>query len=220
VREAIRYYESVGGTASIFINDDGMQVIDPDVAEYVSNNEGGYKKLTIHRARRQYYHNNHIGWCSRPAHGHEGFLRKGRFKKASNMNYCLDFSNKVEDELLGLIAQREETINTQHITLEEENALYEQALETVIAGDEGRTMAAGNVRLGEIILLIDCDTRVVSFDFQKPKSPALNKEQPETCLYMGALEMIECPDIAIIQHTSGVLRVAHNLFETGSELSS
>ena len=136
------------------------------------------------------------------------------------MNYCLEFSNKVEDELLRLIAQREETMNTQNITLEQENALYEQALETVVARDEGRTMAAGNVRLGEIILLIDCDTRVVGFYFQIRKSPTLNKEQPETCLYMGALEMIECPDIAIIQHISGVLRVAHNLFETGSEFSS
>jgi hypothetical protein len=36
---------------------------------------------------------------------------------------------------------------------------------------------------------------------------------------MGALEMLECPDIAIVQHTSGVLKVAHNLFETGSKLS-
>jgi hypothetical protein len=34
---------------------------------------------------------------------------------------------------------------------------------------------------------------------------------------MGALEMIECPDVAIIQHTSGVLRVAHNIFESGSK---
>jgi len=34
---------------------------------------------------------------------------------------------------------------------------------------------------------------------------------------MGALEMIESPDVAIVQHTSGVLRVAHNVFETGSE---
>jgi len=33
---------------------------------------------------------------------------------------------------------------------------------------------------------------------------------------MGALEMIECPDVAIVQHTSGVLKVAHNIFETGS----
>jgi hypothetical protein len=34
---------------------------------------------------------------------------------------------------------------------------------------------------------------------------------------MGALEMLECPDVAIVQHTSGVLKVAHNLFETGSK---
>ena len=32
-KAAIRYYESVGGTASIFVNDDGMQNIDPLVAE-------------------------------------------------------------------------------------------------------------------------------------------------------------------------------------------
>ena len=44
--------------------------------------------------------------------------------------------------------------------------------------------------------------------------------QPEDCLHMGALEMIECPDIAIVQHTSGVLKVAHNLFETGSKFGS
>lgn len=30
---AIRYYESQGGTASIFVNDDGMQLVTPDLAE-------------------------------------------------------------------------------------------------------------------------------------------------------------------------------------------
>jgi hypothetical protein len=80
------------------------------------------------------------------------------------MNYCLDFSNRVEDELLRLIAQRVETTEhgTVHITFEEENELYNKALETVLSADDGKTMADGNVRLGEIILLVDCDTRVVS----------------------------------------------------------
>jgi hypothetical protein len=78
------------------------------------------------------------------------------------MNYSLDFSNRVEDELLRLIARQEEITKTQNITLEQENELYRQALDTVISADHGRTMAAGNVRLGEIILLVDCDTRVVS----------------------------------------------------------
>jgi hypothetical protein len=36
---------------------------------------------------------------------------------------------------------------------------------------------------------------------------------------MGALEMIECPEVAIVQHCSGILKVAHNFFETGSKLS-
>lgn len=45
----------------------------------------------------------------------------------------------------------------------------------------------------------------------------LIKPKPENCLHMAALEMSECPEVAIIQHTSGVLKVALNVFETGSE---
>jgi hypothetical protein len=33
VKEAIKHYESIGGTASIFINEDGMQVVSPELAE-------------------------------------------------------------------------------------------------------------------------------------------------------------------------------------------
>jgi len=33
------------------------------------------------------------------------------------------------------------------------------------------------------------------------------------CLQLGALEMIESSDVAIIQHASGVMQVVHNLFE-------
>jgi hypothetical protein len=47
---------------------------------------------------------------------------------------------------------------------------------------------------------IDCDTRV-----------------PVDCLIYGALEMRESPEVAIIQHGSGVMQVAHNLFENGSK---
>ncbi len=150
------------------------------------------------RARRHYYAQNHIGWCSRPAHGKDGFLRKGQFKKASNMNYCLDFSIRVEDELLRLVAEREAEHPDQEVSVAEENALYDMAMAKIIESDGGRTMAHGNVRLGEIILLVDCDTRV-----------------PIDCLQLGALEMIESPEVAIIQHASGVMQVVHNLFENG-----
>jgi hypothetical protein len=127
---------------------------------------------------------NNIGYCARPkdtyykrkwyqrekAHPYtdnknpDGYIRKGQFKKASNMNYCLDFSIRVEDELLRLIAAlcAETGKSNEEITVEEENVLYNRAIETIIEQDEGRTWASGNVRIGEIILIIDSDTRVVS----------------------------------------------------------
>lgn len=79
------------------------------------------------------------------------------------MNYCLDFSIRVEDELLRLIAEKQGQQGLDDITIAEENELYQIALDRIIESDEGRTWASGNVRLGEIILLVDCDTRVVSF---------------------------------------------------------
>lgn len=164
--------------------------------------------LTFHRARKRYYTDNEIGWCSRPPNGANGFKRRGRFKKASNMNYCLDFSLRVEDEILRLMSEQEKRKQADpFMTPQEQNAdnpfeveddFYDQALHTILQKDQGRTWAAGNIRLGDIILIVDSDTRV-----------------PETCLYMGALEMLECPDIAIVQHTSGVLKVANNIFEAG-----
>jgi len=121
------------------------------------------------RARKAFYELNHIGWCSRPPHcteeGDNYFLRKGQFKKASNMNYCLDFSIRVEDEMLRLIEEtcRERGCTQEDLTIEEETVLYEKARDAMVEKDGGKTWAAGNVRLGEIILIIDSDTRVVSF---------------------------------------------------------
>ncbi|KAI1339989.1 glycosyl transferase family group 2-domain-containing protein [Xylariaceae sp. FL0016] len=182
VLAAIRHYENLGGTASIYVCEDGMQASKPEVAEM----------------RQQFYQANGIGWCARPAHGNDGFVRAGKFKKASNMNYCLSFSLRVEDELLQLLKQKSDAENRpqEDFTIEEEEVLYQQALETALAQDGGKTMAAGNVRMGEIILIIDCDTRV-----------------PVDCLSLGALEMEESPEVAIIQHASGVMQVINTVFE-------
>jgi hypothetical protein len=126
--------------------------------------------LNSSRARKVYYELNNIGWCARPASTYHkkkdptGYLRKGQFKKASNMNHCLDFSIRVEDELQRLLTATaaERGIPEEAITVKEENVLYEKALQTIIDLDEGRTWASGNVRIGELILIIDSDTRVVS----------------------------------------------------------
>lgn len=146
---AIRDYERLGGTASIFVCEDGIQAVKPEVAEM----------------RKQFYNANSIGWCARPKHGDNGYLRAGKFKKASNMNYCLNFSIRVEDELLRLMAEKAEKEGRVQasFSVSEEEEMYEKALQATIASDDGRTMAGGNVRMGEVILIIDCDTRVVGF---------------------------------------------------------
>lgn len=117
-------------------------------------------------ARQRFYAKNNVGWCARPPHKKDGFLRKGQFKKASNMNYCLQFSIRVEDELLRLVAEYELQHPDEGINVAKENELYSTAMETIIASDQGRTWASGNIRLGELILLLDCDSKVVRISFR------------------------------------------------------
>jgi len=197
--------ENLGGTASIFVCEDGMQALKPEVAAM----------------RQRFYRANNIGWCARPAHGKDGFIRAGKFKKASNMNYCLSFSLKVEDELLRLMKEKSdrERRPQEEFLLEEEELLYQEAMDTIITNDDGKTMAEGNVRMGDIILIVDCDTRVVSRWFKFSEMVPLTNEQPEDCLSLGAMEMEESPEVAIIQHASGVMQVIHSVFENASQFS-
>ncbi|KAJ9639144.1 uncharacterized protein PV06_09197 [Exophiala oligosperma] len=180
VNKAISTYELQGGSASIFVNDDGMQLIPEEEA----------------RRRVQFYEDNNIGWVARPKHAPNGdsngqnvFVRAGKFKKASNMNYCLSVSSRVEDKM----AEVERTPNW---TQEDEDQLYSSAFEAIIKEDQGRTWGAGNIRMGDFILIIDSDTRV-----------------PEDCLLDAVSEMTATPEVAIIQFMSGVLNVTTSFFE-------
>jgi hypothetical protein len=180
LQAAISYYESRGGTARIFINDDGMAIrSEEDNAKFM-----------------EFFINNNIGWVSRPKHNHEGFVRRGKFKKASNMNFALNISNRVEDELQNLINSMYEKGEVS-ITEEREDALYQQALQTVLTADD-RAKAGGNIRMGEFILIVDSDTIV-----------------PEDCLMYGAAEMFLSPEVAIVQHATGVMQVSWDYFENG-----
>jgi hypothetical protein len=180
LQAAISYYESRGGTARIFINDDGMAIrSEEDNAKF-----------------HEFYINNNIGWVSRPKHNHEGFVRRGKFKKASNMNFALNITNRVEDELQKLINGMYEKGETS-ITEEQEDVLYQQALQTILTADP-RAKAGGNIRMGEFILIVDSDTIV-----------------PEDCLMFGAAEMFLSPEVAIVQHATGVMQVSWDYFENG-----
>ncbi|KAF3174357.1 hypothetical protein TWF788_008734 [Orbilia oligospora] len=180
LKEAVSHYELHGGTANIFVNDDGMQLIDPALAE----------------ERKEFYRDNGIGWVARPKHGENGYLRAGKFKKASNMNFGLEISNKTEDILNELIDARHKKRN-ELLSSKEIDDLYTTALGRVTEEDK-RAWASGNIRVGEIILIVDSDTRV-----------------PADCLIYGAAEMFLCPEVAIIQHSAGVMQVVEDYFEDG-----
>nr|POE56369.1 glucans biosynthesis glucosyltransferase h [Quercus suber] len=181
IKAAISTYEMQGGTANIFVNDDGMQLVSEEDA----------------RARQDFYDEHNIGWVARPKHnpkptdGSEVFLRRGKFKKASNMNYAMWASNRVEEKLADL--QRHE-----NWTQEDEAAAYRDALAEVVEEDQGRTWADGNIRMGDYILIIDSDTRV-----------------PTDCFLDAVSEMEQSPQVAIIQYSSGVMNVTDSFFEKG-----
>jgi hypothetical protein len=77
LKKAMQTYARQGGTSTIFINDDGLRLLTPSERD----------------ERLAFYANHNIGWVARPKHDPkpEGFKRAGRFKKASNMNYGINF---------------------------------------------------------------------------------------------------------------------------------
>jgi len=181
LKAAISKYELQGGTANIFVNDDGMQIISEEEAQ----------------ARRDFYEEHNISWVARPKHNpkaegeEKGFVRKGKFKKASNMNYALMVNNNVEDRLL-------EFSRMSSWTQEDEQAAYEKCLPDVLQGEEGRAWADGNIRVGDYIVLIYSDTRV-----------------PADCLLDAASEMEQSPEVGILQHSSSVMQVTDSYFGRG-----
>lgn len=76
LKAAITTYEMQGGSANIFVNDDGM----------LAKSQLSQSEI---ESRKRFYKTHNIGWVARPAHnpspkdGSKKFLRKGRFKKVS-----------------------------------------------------------------------------------------------------------------------------------------
>ncbi|KAG4428687.1 hypothetical protein IFR05_015830 [Cadophora sp. M221] len=173
IKQAISTYELQGGSANMFINDDGLQIIDEEER----------------RARIEFYADHSIGWTARPKHG-DNFIRKGKFKKASNMNFGLHISCMVEEKL-ALIQRPVDW------TQADEAQAYERCLKEALE-DNGRAWADGNIRVGDYILLIDSDTRV-----------------PSDCLLDACSEMEQSQEVGIMQFSSGVMQVVNTYFENG-----
>lgn len=172
--KAIRTYELQGGSANILISEDGLNLL----------------SKTERKARTDYYDNMDVSWVARPKHG-ETYIRKGRFKKASNLNFTCDLALKVERFI--------DENTSSDLTAAQTKRIAESCVEDLVKRLHPEAEAKGDVRIGDLVLLVDSDTRV-----------------PIDCLLDSASEMSRCPDVAVLQHASGVLLSDKpNYFEKG-----
>lgn len=139
-------------------------------------------------ARIAFYEAHGIGWVGRPADGElsangDGtkYIRAGRFKKASNMNYGLELSRKAERHLKDMAAAGEtSTTMSGRVSLFGEGSGSSENSQALLASLEERALLraieetceesgkrwkpwAKNgraCRIGEIVLLVDSDTLV------------------------------------------------------------
>lgn len=83
IKQAISTYELQGGSANMFVNDDGMQIIDEEERQ----------------ARIEFYADHSIGWVARPKHG-DNFTRRGKFKKVScTLNIVCEYMNYLKESV-------------------------------------------------------------------------------------------------------------------------
>lgn len=112
--------------------DDGLQLLSQKEAD----------------ARRRFYFDNSIAYVARPGHGVDGFVRKGRFKKAGNMNFANNLSLRVEEIMDELRPHKQELKGVDHFWSDlDENDLYAEVLEQAVAETEGKAWASGNIRM-------------------------------------------------------------------------
>jgi len=132
IKQAISTYELQGGSANMFFNDDGLQLVNEETREQ----------------RIAFYADNGIGWVARPAHDASpgGFQRKGKFKKASNMNFALAVSCVMEDKLND-IERHAEWSST------DEAEATAWALDEAVKETGNIAWADGNIRVGDYILI-------------------------------------------------------------------
>lgn len=165
IKKAMQTYARQGGTSSIFVHDDGLQLLpEPDREE-----------------RIRFYADHGIGWVARPKHDDSegGFKRRGRFKKASNMNYGLALSLKMEEIIRRLEIERGEKASLADSSASSDDDggedIEEQALRLAVediyeeSGGRFKPWAhnAKALRVGEVILIVDSDTIVPEVSYNQ-----------------------------------------------------
>ncbi|ESK90098.1 glycosyltransferase family 2 protein [Moniliophthora roreri MCA 2997] len=235
LKRAMQTYARQGGTSSLFINDDGLRLLPAverniRISYYADQNIGWVARPK---------HDGEEGGFKR-----EGRFKKASNLNYGDLT-CLSLSLRAERHLEQLMADLGIDELPERPTIRRSFGFYGMEYQTsshssepIIPGTNGTTtppaelesrrrelgdleeralqMAVGDsyessgrrhtpwaangkaIRLGEIILIVDSDTIV-----------------PQDCLRDAAREMAASPEVAIIQHESDILKVAHHYFENG-----
>ena len=177
VEEACNLYLRQGGQCNIFVNDDGMLLLEPE--QQVE--------------RMMYYNAHNISWVARPPEG-----RAGRFKKASNMNYCLSVAQRLKEHIISeraeIITYRDGSIKSMDLT-QSDVSQYVGLILNNMAETEG-FLGGGNVQIGDYVLLLDCDSRV-----------------PADCMLDVVNELEQSPEVAFTEHLTEPMQVVHDYWE-------
>ncbi|PVF91458.1 hypothetical protein CPB86DRAFT_329264 [Serendipita vermifera] len=235
LKKAMQTYARHGGTSSIMICDDGMQLLSPPNSQRnavpitpTTESDGSLVQVTQESP--------------------DGFKRAGRFKKASNMNYALKISLKLEEHLKVLMNDENAVASARAAARLNRKRPWEEAAELAAGKEQDSSnggmsygwsnmlSAAGDEEddreesLEDLALRMACDE--VFADTQGRFRPwAANGRSlrvgeiilivdsdtivPEDCLCDAAREMHESPEVGVIQHDSDVIQVAHTYFENG-----
>ncbi|KAI0746494.1 glycosyl transferase family group 2-domain-containing protein [Daedaleopsis nitida] len=242
LKKAMQTYARQGGTSTIFVNDDGLRLLpveerDVRIRFYANhgigwvarpkhdNSPDGFKRAgRFKKASNMNYglslslkaekHLADLLAREKAMRGQEnrnsGSILGGPHGVNEDMRFGMQYQNH-DGEDQGVVNQGfgqrvRAASDAGSGSLDEWEDLEEKALQMAIddvyeaSGRRFRPWAANGraCRLGEIVLIVDSDTIV-----------------PEDCLRDAAREMAECPTVAIIQHESDVMQVAHHYFENG-----
>ncbi|KAM6494911.1 Glycosyl transferase family group 2 domain containing protein [Amanita muscaria] len=242
LKRAMQTYARQGGTSAVFVNDDGLRILgaaerDKRIAYYANHNIGWVARPKHDNATNGFKRAGRFKKASNLNYGLALSLKTERHLESllaarnenSSPNYRLSSSDGHARQY-GMQYQHREgddqgvpgeappppngspgsssggTGTPNNVVGYDDEDLEEKALGIAIeemweeTGKRWRPWAANGkaTRIGEIILIVDSDTIV-----------------PEDCLRDAAREMYECPEVAVIQHESDVMQIAHHYFENG-----
>jgi hypothetical protein len=103
--------------------------------------------------QQRYYRNHNIGWVTRLPHKKDGFIRAGRFKIASNMNFARTSRMKLKKDFLrrGEMMHGRMTMKRMHVR---------RFLRLRSRQMDGLGLPGIYQQVKEIILIVNSDTRM------------------------------------------------------------